>query len=280
MLSYLANLTNVEGKAGGLVIVSGATGSGKSTTIYAIAQELERDRINVMTVEDPVEYRLPFTRQIQINQLLEQRATDMERSLLRQDPDVVIFGELRDENFAKAALKLTESGHLCLSTIHAIDAFQTFERLQSVVGDAAREDMMFVLANYLKAVINQRLIKKLCSCSVPASAEHLHTHREMARALGCTTENLRMKAGCRECNNTGYMGRVVAHESLLISDDEAVRAEVRECLKTGEDFRKISTINGVSFISRVDSLRTLAESGVIDLPLAAATLRMFAAEGA
>jgi type II secretory ATPase GspE/PulE/Tfp pilus assembly ATPase PilB-like protein len=275
MLSFLSLMTRVEGKAGGFFIVSGTTGSGKSTTIYAVAQEFERDRINVMTVEDPVEYTLPFCSQIQINQLLDQRATDMERSLLRQDPDVIIFGELRDANFANAALKLTESGHLCLATIHANDASQTIERLQAMVGDASREDMMFVMANYLKAVVNQKLVKRLCACAMPSDIEHFQAHINIADMIGVGSYlSVKRPVGCKICNFKGYFGRVVAHESLLIPDDEVVRSGVRTCLMNKSDIHELSQIPGVTYISRVDSLHELVEAGIVSLEIAAATLGM------
>jgi len=276
MLNYLGHITNFQGKSGGLVIVSGATGSGKSTTIYALAQEFDRDRINVMTVEDPVEYTLPFCRQIQINQLIEQRATDMERSLLRQDPDVIIFGELRDANFTQAALKLTESGHLCLSTIHAVDAFQTFERLQSVIGEALRADMMFVLSNYLKAVINQRLIKRLCSCSIQMTEQEIESKHAILNALELPLDYLPYKAvGCNRCNDTGYFGRIVAHESILIPDDDELRSKIRSKFSGEFDIKSIKSIPGIHYISRAQSLKPLVESGLVSLDIASATLGVY-----
>ena len=274
MLDYLNKMTHIEGKAGGLVLVSGATGSGKSTTIYAIAQEFERDRLNVMTVEDPVEYILPFARQIQINQLLEQRATDMERSLLRQDPDIVIFGELRDENFAQAAFKLTESGHFCLSTVHANDAAQTFERLLSVVGEKTRHDAVFVLLNYLKAVINQRLVKRLCSCASNARVKDFPEYSYIAETLDLTPDTpIKMRSGCKKCNNTGYFGRIIAHDSILIPDGEKIRESIRVAIGPNMDFKKLKDIKEVTCITRADSLRTLVLNQVIDLYIADATLK-------
>ena len=274
MLSYLNRMTKIEGKAGGLVLVSGATGSGKSTTIYAVAQELERDRLNVMTVEDPVEYILPFARQIQINQLLEQRATDMERSLLRQDPDVVIFGELRDENFAQAAFKLTESGHFCFSTVHANDAYSTFERVLSVIGEKSRGDALFVMVNYIKAVINQRLVKRLCTCATNTRVSDVPEFQDTARMLKLPPDApIKVRCGCSKCNNTGYFGRIIAHDSLLVPEGDKVRQRMREALAGTMDFSRLSEVKEITYISRAESLRTLVLNQAVDLYIADATLK-------
>ena len=122
MLDLIRGITQQTGKTGGLVFISGATGSGKSTTQYTMACGFRRDAMNIITVEDPVEYILPFAKQIQLQALVKQKAIDLERSILRQDPDILIFGEIRDAVSARAALAFAESGHLVISTIHANSA--------------------------------------------------------------------------------------------------------------------------------------------------------------
>ncbi|MEC5217373.1 type II secretory ATPase GspE/PulE/Tfp pilus assembly ATPase PilB-like protein [Actimicrobium sp. GrIS 1.19] len=161
MSRLFRRVADVRGKAGGMVLISGPTGSGKTTTLYALAQNFSRDRINVITVEEPVEYVLPFARQIQLNQLLNEKSLDLERSVLRQDPDVLILGEIRDTDTMRAALKFAESGHLVLATVHARTAAQTVERVLSFCDGPARQEALFILANQLSVVVNQGLLPKL-----------------------------------------------------------------------------------------------------------------------
>lgn len=273
LIGHLKKLTKVETKEGGVIIVSGATGSGKSTTLYALLQELDRDRLNVMTVEDPVEYQLAFLRQIQLNQFLGDQATDMERSLLRQDPDVVVFGEMRDENSTVAALRLAESGHLVMSTIHANDAVQTFERLANKVGETNRNDMLYILSTYLKAIITQRLIKRMCTCARPAGIEYLHRHEQTISQLGCTSKRGILEPGsCKECNGTGHRGRVMLHETLIIPEDDLVRKNLLELLVSSNGFTSIPSLAGIKIITQIDTLRALCSSGVVSLDLAARLL--------
>ena len=268
MIALFQSLAQVHGKNGGLIFVSGPTGSGKTTTLYAIAQRFARDRVNVVTVEDPVEYVLPFARQIQINQLLNQRTQDVERSILRQDPDVLIFGEIRDADSARAAMKLTESGHLVLATVHSVTAIQIYERLMAFFDDSSRPDALYIMAHYLRLMINQRLIPRLCECSRPASQADLSSIKRRLLDTGVTAgpvAQLRVKVGCARCNGRGYYGRVVAHETIVIPNVEDLRIEIADTLmKNHNQFHLVRKMPGVRYTSRANSIERLLHAGLID----------------
>jgi type II secretory ATPase GspE/PulE/Tfp pilus assembly ATPase PilB-like protein len=268
MIKLLRGHAEVFGKAGGLVLLSGPTGSGKTTTLYTMAQRFPRDRVNVVTVEDPVEYVLPFARQIQLNQMLEQRAADVERSILRQDPDIIIFGEIRDADSARAALKFTESGHLVLATVHAVTALQTFERFVSFFDEATKPEALFVLAHSLKTLLNQRLCKRLCDCArraTPADGEAIRQTLEGTGLEYRPGANLRMAVGCTVCEGLGYRGRVLAYEVLNLPGDEDLRIELAHLLeKSNNAFFKARDMKGVLFQSRAKSVQLLLDAGVVD----------------
>jgi type II secretory ATPase GspE/PulE/Tfp pilus assembly ATPase PilB-like protein len=272
MIERLRAVASVHGKTGGLLLFSGPTGSGKTTTLYAVSQSFPRDRINVVTVEDPVEYTLPFARQIQINQLLDQRTTDVERSILRQDPDVIVFGEIRDGDSARAALKFTESGHLVLATIHATSALQTFERFVSFFEDSAKREALFILAHSLRLLFSQRLAQRLCSCARPAGPEDAEGIRTTLDGTGIDLPEgtpLRLRTGCIRCDHTGIFGRVLAFEALAMSSDEAARMDLVALLEESQgNFGRITTLAGVHFQQRLTSLADLLAAGEID-PLGA-----------
>ncbi len=268
MIKLLRGHSEVFGKAGGLVLLSGPTGSGKTTTLYTMAQRFPRDRVNVVTVEDPVEYVLPFARQIQLNQMLDQRAADVERSILRQDPDIIIFGEIRDGDSARAALKFTESGHLVLATIHAVTALQTFERFVSFFDEGTKPEALFVLAHSLKTLLNQRLCKRLCGCARHANAGDGEAIRQALDGTGLEYRpgaNLRMAVGCPSCEGLGYRGRVLAYEVLSLPNDEELRIELAHLLEQSNNaFFKARDMKGVHFQSRAKSLQLLLDAGVVD----------------
>ena len=268
MIALFQSLAQVHGKNGGLIFISGPTGSGKTTTLYAIAQRFARDRVNVVTVEDPVEYVLPFARQIQINQLLNQRTQDVERSILRQDPDVLIFGEIRDADSARAAMKLTESGHLVLATVHSVTAIQIYERLMAFFDDSSRPDALYIMAHYLRLMINQRLIPRLCECARPATQADFSGIKRRLLDTGVTAgpvSQLRVKGGCARCNGRGYYGRVVAHETIVIPNVEDLRIEIADTLmKNHNQFHLVRKMQGVRYTSRANSIERLLHAGLID----------------
>ena len=268
MIALFQSLAQVHGKNGGLIFISGPTGSGKTTTLYALAQRFARDRVNVVTVEDPVEYVLPFARQIQINQLLNQRTQDVERSILRQDPDVLIFGEIRDADSARAAMKLTESGHLVLATVHSVTAMQIYERLIAFFDDNSRPDALYIMAHYLRVMINQRLIPRLCECARPAAQSDLSSIKRRLVDTGVAVgpiSQLRVKTGCSRCNMRGYFGRVVAHETIVIPNIEQLRVEIAEWLLNNQSqFHQVRRMNGVRYTSRANSIERLLHAGLID----------------
>jgi len=272
MMGLIRGITQQSGKTGGLVFISGATGSGKSTTQYTVACGFRRDSMNIITVEDPVEYILPFAKQIQLQALVKQKAIDLERSILRQDPDILIFGEIRDADSARAALAFAESGHLVISTIHANSVIQVTERFLSMIDSSHRSDSEFLIAHFLRMIIHQRLMRRLCSCAKPMHNDEIEKiNPSISTLTGGLIEarpGLKKKTGCTRCLGTGYSGRVAAHETLHIPADQAMRAKFVRAFKNHElelpvDLREE---NGVEYTSRLQTLQTLMDQGLIDWP--------------
>lgn len=272
MMELLATVSATNGKSGGLMLVTGPTGSGKSTTLYTIASMFPRERYNLITVENPVEYKLPFARQIQIQDLMGQKATDVERSILRQDPDVLIFGEIRDAESAKAALKFAESGHFVLSTIHAQSAGTSTERLMSMIPEGERAEASFVMAATLKSIVNQRLFKRLCECSVEHSDEEftkIDGARDIERVLGNKLpRSLRKLVGCPRCSGTGYKGRVAVHETIIFAGNEKHRDSLAKVLATRAPIKTLLDTGAVRMITQIDTVLNLLTTGIMDIATA------------
>ena len=200
----------------GMVLVTGPTGSGKTTTLYAALQELNRPESKVLTVEDPVEYRLPGINQVQVNPKIELTFARVLRSMLRQDPDVILVGEMRDQETAEIGLRAAMTGHLVLSTLHTNDAISTALRLVDMGVEP------FMVAASLRAIVSQRLVRRLCeSCSEPYAPPPpllAVVRAEMgAEAAGKLT--FRRGRGCTHCNGTGYHGRIGVFEYLEMDAD-------------------------------------------------------------
>jgi type IV pilus assembly protein PilB len=197
----------------GMVLVTGPTGSGKTTTLYAALQELKTGKVNIVTVEDPVEYELGGVSQIQVNHEQGLGFANVLRSVLRQDPDIVLVGEIRDLETASTAVQAGLTGHLVLSTLHTNDAPSAVVRLR----DLGLEG--FKIAGVLKGVIAQRLVRKLCShCSVPVGREILPPGILPPAGREVT---LRDAVGCKACGGNGYRGRLAVQEIMAVDKDLA-----------------------------------------------------------
>jgi len=200
----------------GALLVTGPTGSGKSTSLYAALAEISRPEINVITVEDPVEYRLAGLEQVQINPRAGLTFASALRSILRSDPDVVMVGEIRDVETAKISIEAALTGHFVLSTLHTNDAPSTITRLNEMGVEP------FLTASALSAVLAQRLARKLC---VSCAEEYRPSESELVAARVPEHEfhvflntNLRRATGCPRCSNTGYKGRVGVFQLLRMND--------------------------------------------------------------
>jgi len=198
----------------GLILVTGPTGSGKTTTLYAALRLLQLRGVNIITVEDPVEYRIPGVVQVQIHEKAGLTFASALRSVLRQDPDVVLIGEIRDRETAAIALQASLTGHLVFSTLHTNDACSSITRLTDLGVDSAK------LAGALKGVVAQRLIRRLCpSCKLVANAG---VPRRLAGSIP-ESSMIYMPVGCADCAMTGYRGRVAVTE-VLVTTPEIERA--------------------------------------------------------
>jgi type II secretory ATPase GspE/PulE/Tfp pilus assembly ATPase PilB-like protein/8-oxo-dGTP pyrophosphatase MutT (NUDIX family) len=203
----------------GLILVTGPTGSGKTTTLYAALRLLQHRGVNIITVEDPVEYRIPGIVQVQIHEKAGLTFASALRSVLRQDPDVVLIGEIRDRETAAIAIQASLTGHLVFATLHTNDACSSIVRLTDLGVDPVK------LAGALKGVVAQRLIRRLCpSCKLVANAG------VPRRLVGTIPENsmIYVSTGCRECSMTGYSGRVAITEVLVATP------EVERSIAAGE----------------------------------------------
>lgn len=273
MLAMLRKLSMSDGKIGGLVFVTGPTGSGKSSTLYTMAASFPRDRANVLTVEDPVENLLPFSRQIQVQQQTMQRAVDIERSVLRQDPDILVMGEVRDSDTATTALKFSESGHLVLTTLHAKSAPQSLDRFINMLSGMARAEAGYLLATTVQVVINQRLFPRLCSCAVQAPAGD--PEKECIEAyLGSKISSKRAK-GCHRCEESGYRGRVAIHETLIFDFSEGERAALAAEVARTESIGVLLDSPSVRHIKRSSVAQILLQAGVIDARQAMRALEIY-----
>lgn len=208
-------IVNIE-RPHGLILVTGPTGSGKTTTLYAALNHLNSPENKIITVEDPVEYRLPRITQVQVNSKIDLSFARVLRSALRQDPDIVLIGEMRDQETAEIGLRAAMTGHMVFSTLHTNDAASSAMRLIDM-GAAP-----YLVASSLRAVLAQRLIRKVCTqCSEPYPLEaqenewlqQLQTSGMMKDISLSQTTFLRGR-GCQQCNQTGYQGRFAVHEFL------------------------------------------------------------------
>jgi len=219
----------------GLVVVSGPTGSGKSTSLYASLKEIKSERTNITTVEDPVEYQLDGINQVQVFEDIGLTFSGSLRSILRQDPDILLIGEIRDAETADIAVKFALTGHLVFSTVHANDAPGTITRLLDI-GIAP-----FLVGSCLNLVMAQRLVRRICA----KCKEEFTPSKEELALIGLdpslVKDNLWRGKGCAECRNTGYRGRTAIFEMIPLSRDlrglvydNANEDEIREAaLKNG-----------------------------------------------
>jgi MSHA biogenesis protein MshE len=201
-------------KPHGLLLVTGPTGSGKTTTLYAALNELNKPERKIITVEDPVEYQLPRINQVQVNAKVGLDFARVLRTTLRQDPDVILVGEIRDKETAEIALRASITGHLVLSTLHTNDAISTATRLI----DMGLESYM--VATAVHAILSQRLVRKICEKCVtehePDAGEQVWLNNVLAQRAQAM--QLKRGAGCTACNYTGYRGRVAVHELLELNE--------------------------------------------------------------
>ena len=210
----LKKIDGLVSKTYGIMLVTGPTGSGKSTTLYACISKINKTDVNIITVEDPVEQRIHGIGQIQVNSKIGLTFASGLRSILRQDPDVVMIGEIRDLETAEIAINASLTGHLVLSTIHTNDSAGVFPRLIDMGCEP------FLIATSLMGVVAQRLVRVLCPhCKEP----HEATDAEL-RSLDLTRDmikgsSIHKAVGCNQCNQKGYLGRTVIQELLLITDE-------------------------------------------------------------
>ena len=213
-------LVEMINKPSGIILVTGATGTGKSTTVYSILQRINREDVNLITVEDPIEMDITGINQVQVNSEIGLTFANTLRSILRQDPDIIMIGEIRDSETAKIAVRASITGHLVLSTIHTNNSLTTIERLLDM--DVER----YLLSAALEGIVSQRLARRLCPHCVAKRPAKSYEKILFKNNLDIDVEEIYIPFGCPECNN-GYKGRIAIQEVLKINE------EIRDAINNG-----------------------------------------------
>lgn len=229
----------------GLILVTGPTGSGKSTLLYTFIHHILDISKNIITIEDPVEYKLPSVTQMSVNQASGLTFEVGLRAVLRQDPDIILVGEIRDEVTAEIAVKASNTGHLVFSTLHTNSAASSVTRLSELGVEP------YLVAGSALGIVNQRLVRKLCQdCKIPHLSTEHDEHREFFNLPPNEHFNFYKPVGCPTCNDIGFKGRIPIHEVLIIDDD------LRHAISERQTVKEIENIA----ISK--GMKTLKEDGL------------------
>lgn len=235
--SSLSKFDDILGRTYGILLVTGPTGSGKSTTLYASLSKINQPDINIVTIEDPVEQRIHGIGQIPVNAKIGLTFGSGLRAILRQDPDVIMVGEIRDLETAEISINASLTGHLVLSTLHTNDSAGAFPRLIDMGCEP------FLIATSLQGVIAQRLVRILCPhCRVPYQPTDLELQSLGISRAEATKSNICKKQGCNQCNGKGYVGRTIIAEFMMVS--EAIRSLIMQ-RKDGATIRKKAIEEGM-----------------------------------
>ena len=229
----------------GIILVTGPTGSGKSTTLYTALSELNTEDVNIITVEDPVEANIDGINQVQVNTKANLTFATALRSILRQDPDIIMIGEIRDSETAEIAVRASITGHLVVSTLHTNSTASSVARLEDMGVES------YLIADSMVGIIAQRLVRRLCECKKPKEATV-----EEKQLLGVDTDKsctIYEPCGCKLCNNTGYYGRMGIYEIMkispaikrLISKNADAEDIKNQAVKEGMNTLKMAAANGV-----------------------------------
>jgi type IV pilus assembly protein PilB len=224
----------------GLIFLTGPTGCGKTTTLYAILNEIKNPNKNIITIEDPVEYKLEGINQVQIKPEIGLTFSTALRSFLRQDPDIMLVGEVRDLETAQICSRSALTGHLVLSTLHTNDAPSAVTRLLDIGIEA------YILAPSLLLIVAQRLLRKLC----PDCKEAYEPNLQQLSGAKLKADLIYRAKGCKKCNNTGYKGRICIAEAMPVSE------KIQELINQRGSFQKIREA------ARSDGMQTLYDSGI------------------
>jgi type IV pilus assembly protein PilB len=234
----LERFKDMISRPNGIVLITGPTGSGKSSTLYAALNKLNSEEVNIITIEDPVEYQLEGINQIQVNTNVGMTFAAGLRSILRQDPDIIMVGEIRDKETVEVSVRASLTGHLVLSTIHTNDALSSITRMIDMGVEP------FLVASSLSGIVAQRLVRKVCR---DCAEVHEPTKREIDifSKRGIQIDRVWRGSGCSSCNMTGYRGRIAIHEVLQIN------GELRRAIMNEEPInvlREIAVSNNTIFL--------------------------------